>query len=139
MTYYNFYERPYSLVVAMDKPQPPTEALVRKTVMAIIRQTLEYGQDPYSQAADSALHNWQTMLPSPPEEEQDLPLHQQRLLEWIMTTEEMQEALMWFRNVNPEHNNRKDVSVSQLDEEQIAEQTVETLLLDLTIVESDWQ
>lgn len=61
------------------------------------------------------------------------------LLEWIMETEEMQEALIMFRNQNPQRPEAQEVEAHRMTEEEVEATDVTQLLLDLTAAESDWQ
>lgn len=138
MTYYAFKREPYKLVVAMEQPQPPTEELVEKTVREVIRTTLYLDQDPYEQARWSDLHNQEMSRPRPTdEEEMESEEYKEALLQWIMTTDELQEALRWFRFTDPTDVQDENVRVFDLYEEEVWELNVETYLLNLTVTEHD--
>ena len=140
MTYYSFNKWRIQLPVAMEKPKPPTEEAVRKTVKTIIEQTLETGQNPYEQARMAEVHNQETILPNPvSKKEQEAEANKAQLLEWIMSTEEMQEALIMFRNSNPQEGTSNEVETWTMSKEEMEEMTVETLLLNLRPTEGDWQ
>lgn len=142
MTYYIYRKWGVSLPALFPSGVTQlTENLVSNTLVAIARQTLEQDQDPYRQAREAELHNWTPVprLPEPSEEELDNPQNLQDLIEWIMTSEEMQEAIMMFRNQPPQDNPENQISVEKLDEEASEELNVEQLLMNLKPTEGDWQ
>lgn len=56
-----------------------------------------------------------------------------------MTTEEMQEALAWFRASHPQQPVDSEEHVRPLSQDELEELNLETFLLNLRPVESDWQ
>ena len=61
------------------------------------------------------------------------------LLEWIMETQEMQEALTMFRDQNPQRPEATEMEAHKMTEEEVEATDVTQLLIDLTAAESDWQ
>lgn len=116
---------------------------VSRTVEAIIRQQLDYGNDPYEQARWSDVHNPDGLydLPQPKTEEaMNDDGNIQALTDWIMQTDEMQEALTTFRGTDPHKGNPESLERAQaLDEEQSEELSVEELLNGITPMEGDWR
>ena len=140
MTYYSFSKWGVKLPVAMEKPQRPTEELVSRTVARIIDRTLEMGMNPYEQAREAEVHSLTGILPDPNgTDEQEAQANKTQLQEWIMGTEEMQEALIMFRNSRPRQTVNNQVETWQMSQEEVEELNVETLLLNLMPTEGDWQ
>lgn len=112
--------------------QPLTEQRVRLFVKETIGRTKEQGNDPIQQAEESSLH------PGPVAPSLHPKMTEEELLEWIMQTEEMTEALTWFGDQNPENPQAWEVEAQRMTEEEVEETDVYMLLLGLTVAESDW-
>lgn len=117
------------------------EDSVRQSVLAIVRQQVEFSNNPYEQALLSEVHNPDGLydLPQPKtREEMESERNQEALADWIMQTDEMQEALIMFRGTDPHKGNPSNGEEQEtLDEEQSEEMTVEELLNGLIPMESD--
>lgn len=98
------------------------------------------GNDPYAQARMAYVHPC-PINPNPPRPSQNLlnnRIHKADLLEWIMETEEMQEALTMFRGQRADAP-LPETEISLMGEEEVEQMDVEMLLQNLSVVESDWQ
>lgn len=113
--------------------QPLTEQRVRLFVRETIARTQEQGNDPVQQAMQSEVH------PGPIADSLHLQMTAAALLEWIMQTQEMQEALIMFRNQSPNNPEASEVEVHKMEQEEVEATDVEQLLLDLTVAQSDWR
>lgn len=118
-----------------DTPeQELTESRVRRFVMESITRTLDMGEDPVNQAQWSEVHpGWHGPC-----------LHEgmsdEELTEWIMCTEEMEQAIMMFRGETAQNpNEENEISGWIMDEEEVESTDVSQLLLDLIPLEGDWQ
>ncbi|WP_300851740.1 hypothetical protein [uncultured Bacteroides sp.] len=134
MIYSKFSKWGISLPMCSPKQgQPLTEERVRLFVAEAITRTKEQGNDPTQQAMEAEVHPGPILSNLHPEmEEADL-------LEWIMETQEMQEALIMFRDLNPQRPEAMEVEAHKMTEEEVETTDVTQLLLDLTATESDWQ
>ena len=134
MIYSKFSKWGVSLPMCSESPeQPLTERRVRMFVEETISRTREQGNDPMQQAMESEVH------PGPVSDNLHPAMEEADLLEWIMETEEMQEALIMFRDQNPQHPEAAEVEAHRMTKEEVEETDVTQLLLDITITESDWQ
>lgn len=113
--------------------QPLTEQRVRRFVQETIARTQEQGNDPVQQAIQSEIH------PGPIADSLHPEMTEVALLEWIMQSQEMQEALMMFRNQTPNSPEASEVEAHKMEQEEVEATDVEQLLLDLTVAQSDWQ
>ena len=111
--------------------QPLTENNVRKFVSDTILRTLDAGESPYYQARESDVHtfgSWGTYIPSVDIEEEMYDSHNRDILtEWIIQTDEMQEALSMFRGNRPTDKGDSECSAWEIDDEAINEIQVNTL------------
>ena len=118
-----------------------TQSTVRQSVLSIVRQQVEFSNDPYEQARWSYVHNPDGLydLPQPKtDEEMESEDNMEALTDWIMQTDEMQEAIMLFRGTDPHKGNPENGETAEaLDEEQSEELSVEELLNGITPMESD--
>lgn len=106
MPSYQFTKFRVSIFMTCDADnQPLTENNVRKFVSDTILRTLDAGENPYYQALESDVHtfgSWGTYIPSVGSEEEMYDSYNRDILtEWIMQTDEMQEALSMFRGKRP--------------------------------------
>ena len=116
-----------------QKPdQALTEQRVRLFVQEAIARTQEQGNDPVQQAMQSEIH------PGPIADSLHPEMSEAELLEWIMQTQEMQEALIMFRNQSPNSPEASEVEAHKMEQEEVEATDVEQLLLDLTVAQSDW-
>ena len=114
--------------------QPLTEQRVRQFVGEAIARTQEQGNDPVQQAMQSEIH------PGPIADSLQRSMTEAALLEWIMQSEEMEQALMMFRGETVQNQNSENsISAWIMDEEEVEMTDVSQLLLDLTATDSDWQ
>lgn len=120
-----------------------SQSTVRQSVLAIVRQQVEFSNNPYEQAMWSDVHNPDGVygLPQPKtDEEMESEDNMEALTDWIMQTDEMQEAIMLFRGTDPHKGNPENGETAEaLDEEQSEELSVEELLNGITPLESDWR
>ncbi len=134
MIYSKFSKWGISLPMCSENPkQPLTEQRGRPFVAETIARTQEQGNDPVRQAMQSEIHPGpvaDTLQPSTTEAE---------LLEWIMQSQEMQEALIMFRDQNPSSPEASEVEAHRMEQEEVEATDVEQLLLDLTVAQSDWR
>ena len=118
-----------------------SQSTVRQSVLAIVRKQVEFSNNPYEQARWSDVHNPDGVydLPQPKtDEEMESKSNMEALTDWIMQTDEMQEAIMLFRGTDPHRGNPQNGEKSEaLDEEQSEEISVEELLNGITPLESD--
>ena len=138
MTFYRYHTDHWSLPVLTDKPVPLTEALVRKSLRAIIDLQVESGENPFKEAQrmSDEFHNHQHNVPSVASADKEA------LLDWIMTTEEMQEALERLTGQKPaEISSHREgaLTATKLNEEDWEFVSLTNLLTDLLVVESDSQ
>lgn len=135
MIYSKFSKWGISLPMKSRKAGDPlTEERVRLFVAEAIDRTKEQGNDPAQQAMEAEVH------PCPISSNLNPAMEEADLLEWIMETEEMRQALMMFRGKNPENPETENhIQAWRMDEEEVEETDVMKLLLDLTVAESDWQ
>jgi len=145
MIYYNFSKWRVSVTAAMEQPQPLTEEMVRQATLQVIKNTLELGENPYAQATfveEDGLHCWTETQPQPNKENKEElndPQNMNQLANWIMATEEMQQAIMMFDRQLPQDNKENEIQVLELSAEQLSELNVQTLLYNLIPSEGDWQ
>ena len=136
MIYGKFSKWGVRLPMCAENPeQPLTEQRVRQFVAETIERTLDQGNDPIQQAMYSEVHPGFISGSLHPD------MTEADLLEWIMETQEMQEALMMFRGStvqNPDAENSISGWIMDEDEE-VGMTDVTQLLLDLTPSDSDWQ
>lgn len=135
MIYSKFYKLGISLPMCSDNLSDPlTEGRVRKMVRIAIERTLDEGEDPVEQARMSEIH------PCPISCNLYKGMPENKLVDWIMETEEMQQALGWFKGLSPDKQYEEyQTEVEIMDEEEVEMTDVYYLLLGLTQVESDWQ
>lgn len=134
MIYSKFSKWGVSLPMCSDSPeQPLTESRVRRFVAEAIARTQEQGNGPVKQAMQSEIH------PGPIADALHPAMSEAALLEWIMQTEEMQQALMMFRDQNPVNPEASEVQAHKMSPEEVEVTDVEQLLLDLIPAQSDWQ
>ena len=134
MIYSKFSKWGISLPMKSRKAgEPLTEERVRLFVAEEIDRTEEQGIDPAQQAMEAEVHpgHLSSIL--------HRGISPADLLEWIMETEEMQEALTMFRDQNPQRPEATEVEAHRMTEEEVEATDVTQLLLDLTAAESDWQ
>lgn len=112
--------------------QPLTEQRVRLFVQETIDRTQEQGNDPVQQAMQSEIH------PGPIADSLQPSMTEADLLEWIMQSQEMQEALIMFRDQLPNSPEASEVEAHRMEQEEVEATDVEQLLLDLTVAQSDW-
>ncbi|CDE57079.1 unknown [Prevotella sp. CAG:873] len=133
MIYSKFSKWGVSLPMCSQKPdQALTEQRVRLFVQEAIARTQEQGNDPVQQAMQSEIH------PGPIADSLHPEMSEAELLEWIMQTQEMQEALIMFRNQSPNSPEASEVEAHKMEQEEVEATDVEQLLLDLTVAQSDW-
>lgn len=113
--------------------QPLTEQRVRLFVEETIARTQEQGNDPVQQAIQSEIH------PGPIADSLHPEMTEAALLEWIMQSQEMQEALIMFRNQSLSNPEASEVEAHKMEQEEVEATDVEQLLLDLTVAQSDWR
>lgn len=116
-----------------SQEQPLTEQRVRRFVTEAIARTQEQGNDPVQQAMQSEAH------PGPIADALHPEMSEAALLEWIMQTDEMEQALMMFRNQNPSSPEASEVQAHKMSPGEVEATDVEQLLLDLIPAQSDWQ
>lgn len=134
MIYSKFSKWGISLPMKSRKAgEPLTEERVRLFVAEAIDRTKEQGNDPAQQAMEAEVH------PDPISSNLHRGISPADLLEWIMETEEMQEALTMLRDQNPQRPEATEVEAHRMTEEEVEATDVTQLLLDLTAAESDWQ
>ncbi len=140
MNFFYYYKDRLSLPIMTDNPTPLTERMIRESVMAIIKLQLEEGEtSPFKDAVwmNEKVHNWQKLLPT----ESNSPEAQYQLMEWIMTTEEMELAMEVMINREPIFDgqpNNLQVLVEEVDrDEDIL--SVYNLLNGIILVEPDLQ
>ena len=134
MIYSKFSKWGISLTMCSpNQGQPLTEERVRLFVAETIARTKEQGHDPIEQAMEAEMH------PGPISSNLSPTMEEAALLEWIMETEEMQEALTMFRSQNPQRPEAQGVTARRMTEEEVEATDIAQLLLDLTVAESDWQ
>lgn len=135
MTFNKLYRFRISLPLLEDVTEV-SYGSVRRTVLAIVRQQVDFGNDPYEQARWSEVHNPDGLydLPQPQSEEaMEDEDNMEALTDWIMQTDEMQEAITAFRGTDPHKGNPDSGETAEaLDEEQSEEVSVETLLSGIT-------
>ena len=134
MIYVKFSKWGISLSMCSETPeQPLTEQRVRRFVMEAINRTQEQGYNPVLQAMQSEVH------PGPIADSLHPEMTEAALLEWIMQTEEMQEALIMFHNQIPSAPEASEVEAHKMEQEEVEVMDVEQLLLNLTVSQSDWR
>lgn len=134
MIYSKFSKWGVSLPMCSETPkQPLTEQRVRLFVQETIDRTQEQGNDPVQQAMQSEIH------PGPIADSLHPQMTAADLLEWIMQSQEMQEALIMFRDQLPNSPEASEVEAHRMEQEEVEATDVEQLLLDLTVAQSDWR
>lgn len=143
MIYVKYSKFRITLMAEMEKPEPLTEEDVRRAVMRVINQTLDWGQDPYAQAEEMKqtvdLVSWTEYLPHPESQEQmEDPKWKNRLADWIMSTEQMREALALTRGSTMDD---EDINLQtwKVEKKEMDEMTMSNLLLDLIQPTEDFQ
>ena len=129
-----------SLSILSDE-KTVTEDSVRRSVLQVIKQQVEMQNNPYEEATWSDVHNQDGTgdIPQPKTPEaMESSSNQERLADWIMQTDEMQEALNMLRGTSLSKP-QADVEMEPLDEEQSEGLSVEEMLNDLIQMESDWR
>ncbi len=144
MPSYQFSKYRVNIFMTCDADnQPLSENYVRKFVADTIERTLDAGENPYYQARESDVHtfgSWRTHIPSVDTNEEMYDSdNRDCLTEWIMQTDEMQEALTMFRNKRPSDNDDPECSAWKMDDEAIYDIQVVSLLVYLIPTEGDWQ
>jgi hypothetical protein len=126
-----------SLLSATSHPIELTEQTTRQTVRRLIQETVEMGYDPYQMAAQSDLRNLFGPTMPQPETEEAMQSSQavNALTDWIVQTEEMQQALTMLQRIDPKQAAQYGVTVEKLQEEP----TLYNLITEITPVESDYQ
>ena len=133
MTYLIFNKWGINLPVQKsDLSEPLKEQEVRAFVVEAITRTLEDGNDPIQQAKESEAH------PSPVGNPLYEGMSNKELTDWIMGTEEMQQALTMFLGEIPNNPTQSEITVEVMTEEQVEMTDVRQLLNDLQAVEGDW-
>ena len=129
---YNHYSKwGISLTAQQEKPGPLKTEDVRKTVLSAIENSLESGQNPSEILKESDLTQEGTRWGMPETSNQDEQQRKEQLVEWIMQSDQMQEALNLFRNSS-------GLSVEQIPEEE-AQTDLYSLIQGITQVEADFQ
>lgn len=135
MIYSKFSKWGIRLPMCSESPEEPlTESRVRMFVSETIARTQDQGDDPIKQAMYSEVHAGPISPNLHPE------MTDAALLEWVMQSEEMEQALMMFRGQRltaPDEEN--SIKGWEMDEEEVGMTNLSQLLLDLTATDSDWQ
>jgi len=157
---YSYYDRNkgVGLLAKMKSPEPLEEWHVKGALAMLIRQELEWGNNPYEQVREMRCGSWETggdlhnpseyyTIPNPDPEDgeaMNAPRNINQLVNWIMETEEMQEAFQSYMGQNPEEPERKDKTIflltdrNDMDEEEEPRTLTETLY-GIVPSEGDWQ
>lgn len=140
MIFNELYRNGMTLYLLPDEPRVDYEA-VRRTVLYIIRQTVENGDSPYEQAYYSEVRNlWDGAWTYRPEDaeawsDNDLQLE---LAEWVMHTQEIQELLDMCSGQVPERpQDDPDFSENKEDYEEKGEMELSQFLEGITQVDYD--
>lgn len=148
INFYGFSRWGVTLIVAMDKPRPLTEDMVRKTLRIFIDKTLLDGINPYQQVQRVELRNdygFKLYVPDQPEEkwsDSDVIDH---LIDEIMKSQEMITAVEWFSGqtpLEPTTGNKKSFAYDDSDgndRDYIESLKLYDYLLNLKQVEADYQ
>lgn len=133
MTYYAFSNGTIRLVTTSNQVGKITNESVEEVIRCEIDRQLEMGYNPYKQTEfyQQDLHNWQTYLPHPTEDEMYQIQPKEQLLRWIMGTDEMQIAIQTL--------NTQNVIPLKVTEEELEEMNIQEILLGIIVVESDFQ
>ena len=131
MIYSKFSKWGIRLSMCSENPSDPlTEGRVRE----LVRQLIEQSWEPVSEAKNSEVH------PCPISSNLYEEMPEEELEDWIMETEEMQQALMMFRGERPDSPDKENqINAWIMGEEEMVEMSLTTFLLDLVPAESDWQ
>lgn len=129
---YNHYSKwGISLTAQQEKPGPLKTEDVRKTVLSAIENSLESGQNPSEILKESDLTQEGTQWGMPEMNNPDDRQMKMQLVQWIMKSDQMQEALNLFRSSS-------GLTVEQIPEEE-AQTDLYSLILGITQVEADFQ
>ena len=131
MIYSKFSKWGIRLWMCSESPSDPlTEGRVREMVRLLIEQSWE----PVEEARNSEVH------PCPISSNLYDEMPEDELEDWIMETEDMQQALMMFRGERADSPDKENqINAWVMSEEEMEEMTLSNFLLDLVQTESDWQ